>query len=389
MRTALLSVFLVAGAARAEPPAPARELPKLEVTVADDEAQVASVTGDLQAERTHDTSDMQAATAAAPDFVLHVKHNVSGLRIEIFGVAGDTRVLLGGAKAYLESGHRMDVSWSSRLPPGDYGVWIGTPREAKGPFTALVFQREKVSFAPTQRYGEPAPDSPVKGRALAQFLPYFAGQGCGAATAADADIAHQLFTSLPPSFFVFTDHRLGGSNGGAFPPGPGEPFLYKNRGYILTHDGVCFSASDSELTTQPPEKLSFPAIRPLHIVPAKEQNNLWNEEDFLAVADKKAADAYRAKKKKAFDCYDKVWDKLDPDHNASRYDVATVQNGRVARVEGLADRFDRKASAQCKLNKVWSERDKLEKTTLTHLDTQRKTWLADVEQHVAELQLAH
>jgi len=122
---------------------------------------------------------------------------------------------------------------------------------------------------------------------------------------------------------------------------------------------------------------AFTATRPAKVVlppPVKpsvhEVAMLWNDEEFLPYAGANPRIAkYKQQKAKASACFDKAWDKLDPDGVASKYDVVSLENGHVKKVEGLADRLQRKVDAQCGLGKLMTERaairKALEKTAIT------------------------
>jgi hypothetical protein len=138
--------------------------------------------------------------------------------------------------------------------------------------------------------------------------------------------------------------------------------------------------------------VALPALRKLHITPARQKSDAFEEEDFVALvtdADKADLARYQAAKKSASECYDREWDKRDPDHNASHYDVTTYNKaGKIEKVERMSAKLDREVSAKCKLEVVWKQRDLLEARVLGKYETQRAAWKAESEKHLAEVGFA-
>ncbi len=379
---ALLCAWLATGAVAAAQP---RSAPKVELTIPDDLSQPVSVTGTFQP-RAYPTGfgASEWATARNADLVLHVPRKLNNLRVALLGAEGKPRVA--PLDGYLQ-GNYSDGQEVLRHQRGDWAVWLSVRAEAKGTWTVVAWDGDKTQLDPTLRFGQPANDAPVLQRMLAIYAPYFIGRWCDKATGATAEAAHKLFTTLPRSFFVFA----GSSDKGASAPRAGEPLLAIARGtddvFVLMNDGGCHVVEARDLAIEPPGAPQLPAPRPLDIKLAKDHNNRYEDEPFLAVAEPAVVAAYREHKRTGWACYDREWDKLDPDQNASKLIVVTSQAGKVSKVEDLTTKFDRIAKQKCNMKPLFAERDRLEAKVLASLVERRKVWQREVVAHLTTLGL--
>lgn len=388
----LVSLGLASASASA---APGRVLPTAQITVPDEITTPLVLRGRFQDARPLRTMDARDLTRAeAPDFVMHLGADHANLRVHVFGAEGE--VVDGDARAYLDTGSRAGgTGVRGKYAAGDHVMWVQVPASAAGEFTVVIWDGDHTPLDPTARHGAPADAAPVHERYLSSYLPWFVTASCGAPTVGTARVAEQLFTSLPRGFFVFPRRPVSGSNAGGPSPKPGEPVLIMNAApsmggsdrqvTVLSADGVCYSAEQSGLDVTPPTKVALPKQRELRIVRGRDQPDRWADEDLMPLFDPAAAAAYRARKARVHVCYDAEWDKLDPDHRAGRYDVATIENGRVRKIEALTAKFDRIASAKCGAQKIWTERDKLEQQALVSLAKARAAGRTAIEAYLATL----
>ena len=318
-----------------------------------------------------------------PTFVLHVpRDGYVNLHVKVFGLPGADLEYARLSNWTKKPGRGAETRYVNAR--GDYVVWVEAPPGASGPWTVVAYD-DTTELDPLAVYGEPAPNAPAKDRDLRNYGPYFERHGVPGPSINSARLAHSLFTSLPRSFFVYPAQPLHSTMNGEFGPSPtpGEPLIYA-LGFVFTSDGVFYHCNTEDLTATPPASIAMPALRKVRITPGNQANDVWANEDALSIAPEDAeVQRYLKQKADVRACYDREWDKRDPDHTASHYDIATYKGGSVSKVEGLADKIDREVSAKCKLAPLWKQRDKLEAKMLARFETQRESWKGEMAQHVA------
>ncbi len=167
----------------------------------------------------------------------------------------------------------------------------------------------------------------------------------------------------------------------------GEPLLIlRVHGWGQTQTSDVLRATGQKCHLRGPLARHVSTTRPAQLVmpppvlPAINQSlNRWKDEEFLRLAEANPRIAkYKSTKEAARKCSDALWDKLDPDASANRYDVVTYSGGKVKKVESLTEKNQRKVDATCKLPPIFKERDAIR----TSLGT---TYRKETEARLAEI----
>jgi hypothetical protein len=178
------------------------------------------------------------------------------------------------------------------------------------------------------------------------------------------EFAAELFATVDERFFVYMKKERTCYNATG-PIHPGEPLLLDFLGsgssvYLRRANGerADCNIQDTELeltTTRPAEIVMPPAVPPK----VSETTNLWNDEEFLPLADQvPRIAAYKERKAKVSECWNREWDKHDPDGKAGNYDVVQYDSrGQIKKVESMSDRIMRKVDKVCKFTALEKERD--------------------------------
>ena len=230
----------------------------------------------------------------------------------------------------------------------------------------VVDDKQTMMSAETSVYGHPKDGAPIRERVLSDYSLF--GTQMGRRLANDESqrsptFAAELFAKLDERFFVFVkeERRCNDATG---PLLVGEPLLLDFLGSGTAVDfrrangerARCYIDDlDIDLTTERPSEVVLPPAVPPKV---RETQNLWRDEEFLSLAESNARiAAYVERKKKTEACFDREWDKHDPDGVASRYDYVKYDSrGRVKKVEGMADRIQRKVDKKCKIPALEKER---------------------------------
>lgn len=253
----------------------------------------------------------------------------------------------------------------------DIALEPGQPQEfrvkgQKPKWWVAIVDPEQTRVSVENVYGPPGPAASVSARVLDEytFLPSFNGgrfhPDGGLETRA---FVAELFQKLDESFFVYATKDLDCA------PKAGEPLLLEEsnartrRFKLRAANGdrhECFGPIAELLSTTRPSRVVMPEPAPYRV---HETSNLWQDEEFFSLADRNPRIAqYIGKKKAASQCFDETWNKLDPDGTANRYDLVSFDgSGNVKKVEGYADKLQRKVDSKCKLDKLMKERAEIRK----------------------------
>jgi hypothetical protein len=307
-----------------------------------------------------------------PDVVLAFKEPLSDVSITL---VADDDVSLAELSPVTHDGRRMKGSrWACGAgAPAErsehVAVWL-VP--AGQPAPAMLEGVVRIS-APRSRSGDPyepvrAPqaDRPLLAREVARYYP----QVNSGLKGIDA---HELWMRVAPQLIVATRtdvaglkpgtpalivyvHRADDDDGFERPARGGE-LVPRKKGrarkvVILAPGGATAEVSEDDLTTTWPATWVAPPpeVASEFDLSVKEAQRLLPPADAKALTSK--TDAYEG-------CIQRVWDKLDPDGTAGRYDLATWKGGKLQRIESLSGHIQKKAEAQCGGNAYYRFADTL------------------------------
>lgn len=233
-----------------------------------------------------------------------------------------------------------------------------------------VVDVEKTQVGLEDIHGGPGPDAGLAERRIHDYTFikfYSAGSWRDDADLKTRAFVSELFLKLDERFFVYARKNLNCSlGGGVIAPQAGEALLLEEPQAGGSYPSFkvrrasgdsfqCTGVFEDFLTTAKPERVVMPAAAPYRV---HETSNLWQDEEFYALADRDPRIAkYIARKKAASDCFDKAWGKLDPSGTANRYDLVSFdKQGRVKKVEDYGEKIQKKVDAQCKLDALMKER---------------------------------
>lgn len=235
------------------------------------------------------------------------------------------------------------------------------------PWHLVVLDEEQTLFTgKTVVYGHPRAGAKLEERELDEYSVLSSGvMLAGGQSSSSAEFAADLFTSVDERFFVWMKKERT-CYGGTGPLRVGEPLLLDFLGgssvYLRRANGERADCNipqdelDLELATDRPATIVMPPAVPPKV---SETQNLWNDEEFLPLADARPRiAAYKERKAKVSECFSREWDKHDPSGNASKYDVVQYDSrGNVKKVESMSDRIMRKVDKVCKVTALEKERD--------------------------------
>ena len=289
-----------------------------------------------------------------------------------------------------QHGHELDFRGIRGLKRGE---WNGTikPDEplsfdvyGDGGTKVFLVVADKHDTIPTEHdvFGLPAANANASARGLEHFtlFTYLRPFRSYQITRESADLAGRLFTTLDPSLIMWVtddDHCKGNFE-------VGEPLLILPFGEVLHANGQvgeCRSYTDDDLSPTRPTKITIPKV----VEPRSDkQEAIWSDEDFLkeATTDKQIA-SYKAFKARSQACSTAMWSKLDPDGKADMYDVATMKDGVVTKIEGAGDRIFRKVYDGCNLASVEKQRDAIYKRLSKSFTAQEKVRLDSIARRFA------
>lgn len=239
--------------------------------------------------------------------------------------------------------------------------------EDKRPWHVIVRDDEQTTFTgKTAVYGNPRAGAKLQERVLDDYSVLSAGvRIAGDQSQSSPEFAAELFTTVDERFFVWLKKERP-CHDATGPISAGEPllldFLGGNSVSLRRANGeraMCYIDNadlDLELTTERPAEIVMPPAVPPKV---SETGNIWNDEEFLSLADQKPRIAsYKERKAKVSACFDKEWSKHDPDGKAGDYDVVQYDSrGNVKKVESMSDRIFRKVDRVCKVTALEKERE--------------------------------
>jgi len=240
------------------------------------------------------------------------------------------------------------------------------------PWHVVVRDDEQTTFTgKTVVYGNPRAGSKLQERVLNDYSVLSAGVRLAGGERAQSspEFAAELFTTVDERFFVFTKKERP-CHDATGPLQVGEPllldFISSNNVQLRRANGeraMCYldvNDLDLELTTERPAEIVMPPAVPPKV---SETSNLWNDEEFLPLADQEPRiAAYKERKAKVSECFDREWSKHDPDGKAGDYDVVQFDSrGNIKKVESMSDRISRKVDKVCKVTALEKEREAIRK----------------------------
>lgn len=277
-------------------------------------------------------------------------------------------VVLGGWAYQGSSGHsRLDGVKVTPDEPLEFEIKSKNGDDPR-PWHVVVADVEQTYFTGKNVvYGHPRAGAKLEERVLDNYSVLSSGMGhriAGGQTPQSPEFAAELFATVDERFFVYTKkERTCYAATGTI--APGEPLLFDFRGsgssiYLRRANGERADCNiqdlELELTTEKPAEIVMPPAVPPKV---SETQNLWNDEEFLPLADQNPRiAAYKERKAKVSACWDKEWDKHDPDSKAGDYDVVQYDSrGNIKKVESMSDRIMRKVDKVCKFTSLKEERD--------------------------------
>lgn len=278
-------------------------------------------------------------------------------------------IVLGGyAFRGYSGGGRIDSVKVSPDEPLEFDVQ-STKGEDKRPWHLVVKDDEQTTFTgKTVVYGNPRAGATLKERVLNDYSVLSAGiRIAGDQSPSSPEFAAELFTTIDERFFVWMKKERP-CHDATGPISTTEPllldFLGGNSVNLRRANGeqaMCYIDNadlDLELTTKRPAELTMPPAVPPKV---SETGNLWNEEEYLPLAESvPRIAAYKERKAKVSACFDKEWSKHDPDGKAGDYDVVQYDSrGNVKKVESMSDRIFRKVDKVCKVTALEKERESI------------------------------
>ncbi len=317
-----------------------------------------TITGSSSAARTIDplaTNDCRSVPAR-PDFYLRTAARVEGASLRPFGdvghillvgpLADDGSVRAGtggdddGAPAIvhkklapnrfcLRRGHAQQLDLD-----GLYAAYVVGADQATIGYTLRIITRE-TAIDRLARAADPPDDLPLDRRVVLNWYPDFPDYTFSAAWYA---ATNQLWLGAPKPLVLFARKDAGRVRAGM-------PLLVLGYNVVRTEDDPWVILPDGDRAQYARKDLAMAPAGPF-VLPAPEAPPL-DEVTVVAFLESKDADAFRAKHEALNQCMRKVLAQLDPSGSAGRYDVVTYVGGRVSRIEGLADRFERQARARC------------------------------------------
>jgi hypothetical protein len=316
--------------------------------------------------------DVKLADAMPEPVVLEGKHT-GELMVPVKVVTKTPRkisvVVLGGY-AYQDQGYsgstRLDNVKVTPEEPLVFDV-----KSAQGPDPRpwhVVIADDEQTFlsGKTVVYGNPRAGAKLEERQLGDYSVLGSNMGqrlVGGQSQRSPEFAAELFTSVDERFFVWLKKERS-CYGATGPISTGEPLLLDSfSGNSSTFRRANGERADCNLddveldvtTTRPGEIVMPPAVPPA----VSETQNLWSDEEFLPLASEvPRIAAYKERKAKVSECWNREWEKHDPDGKAGDYDVIQYDSrGQIKKVESMSDRIMRKVDKVCKFTALEKERD--------------------------------
>jgi hypothetical protein len=295
-----------------------------------------------------------------PDLVLAFKAPLADVSISL---VSDDDVSLSELSPVTGDGRRMKgARWAcDHGGTGERSEHVALWLVPRGRTTPAVLEGVVRISTPRSRAGNPyqavrapQPDRPLRAREVPRYYP----QVTSGLKGIDA---HELWMQVSPHLVVALHSDVGALKAGTpalilyvHPvdedaegrPARGDELVARKKGparklVILVPGGATAEVSEDDLTTTWPDAWVAP---PPEVTSAYELS-VKEAQTHLAPADARAL----ASKTATYEgCVQRVWDKLDPDGTAGRYDLATWRGGKLERVERLSGHIQKKAEAQCK-----------------------------------------
>lgn len=333
-----------------------------------------------------------------PDVVLAFKEPLADVSITL---VSDDDVALSELSPVTRDGARMKgAQW--RCGPGaarerseHVALWL----VPTGHTTPAVLEGVVRISTPRSRPGNPyapvrvpQPDRPLRAREVARYYPQVSS-GLKGIDAHELwmQVAPQLIVALgndvaamkaaTPALILYV-HPADGEDEDARPARGGELVARKKarprKVIILVPGGATAEVSEDDLTT------TWPAawVAPPPDVESELELSVKEAQRLLAPADAKAltskTDVYEG-------CIQRVWDKLDPNGAAGRYDLATWKGGKLQRIESLSGHIQKKAEAQCGGEAYYRFADGLLRKAAASLTASRARQLKDELERIGGL----
>lgn len=333
-----------------------------------------------------------------PDVVLAFKEPLADVSITL---VSDDDVTLSELAPVTRDGRRMKGSrWvcgagSAAERSEHVALWL-VPAGQTAP--AVLEGVVRIS-TPRSRSGNPyepvrAPqaDRPLRAREVARYYPQVSSGLKGID-------AHELWMQVAPQLVVATRNDVAALKAGTpalilyVHPAPDEDDVGRpargdelvprkkaraRKVIILAPGGATAEVSEDDLTT------TWPAtwVAPPPEVASEFELSVKEAQRLLAPADARAltskTDAYEA-------CIQRVWDKLDPNGTAGRYDLATWKGGKLQRIESLSGHIQNKAEAQCGGDAYYRFADALVRKAALSITTSRARQLKEELDRLAAL----
>lgn len=263
------------------------------------------------------------------------------------------------------------------------------------PWHVVIADDEQTFFSGKNVvYGNPRAGAKLEERQLSDYSVLGSNMGqrlVGGQSQRSPEFAAELFTSVDERFFVWLKKERS-CYGATGPISTGEPLLLdrtsggRSANFRRANgEWADCNLDDMELdvtTTRPAEIVMPPAVPPQVSL----TQNLWNDEEFLPLADEvPRIAAYKERKAKVSECWNREWDKHDPDGKAGDYDVIQYDSrGQIKKVESMSDRIMRKVDKVCKFTALEKERDAIREQLRKEGEAKSAKALEGVATHFAK-----